>query len=67
MEMFENELRERLNSRCQVVTPGGTYSGILVGVTSAMVTVRIPPYPGYGGGEDVMVSIGSIAYVRFFE
>ena len=65
--MFENELRERVNQRCQVVTPNGTISGVLVGVTSTTVTVRVAQYPGYGGAEDVTVRIETISYVRFFE
>jgi len=64
--MFENELRERLGQRAQVVTNAETISGVLVGVTSTTVTVSVAQYPGYGGAEDVTVGMGMIAYVRFF-
>jgi len=64
--MFENELRERLGQRVQVVTAAETVSGILVGVASDAVAVRVAQYPGYGGAEDVTVRMDAIAYVRFF-
>ncbi|WP_439116432.1 hypothetical protein [Paenibacillus antri] len=64
--MFENELRARLNERVQVVTSAETVSGVLVGVASAAVTVRVAQYPGYGGAEDVTVRMDAIAYVRLF-
>lgn len=64
--MFENELRERIGQRSQVVTPSITHSGILTAVTNTQVTVRTSQYPGYGSTEDVSVLLQSIAYVRFF-
>lgn len=65
--MFENVLRERIDQRAQVITPGETFSGVLVGVTATEVTVRVSQYPGYGGAEDVTVRMEAVAYVRFFE
>lgn len=64
--MFENELREHINQRAQVVTPNETVSGVLVAVTSTAVTVRTSQYLGYGDMEDVNVQLNTIAYVRFF-
>lgn len=64
--MFENELREHIGDRTQVVTPDETFTGILTAVGAGTVTVRTSPYPGYGEPDDVTVGIGSIAYVRFF-
>jgi hypothetical protein len=63
--MFENELREHVGQRTQVVTPNSTLSGVLIAVTSASVTVRTTQ-PDYGQTEDVIVPLSSIAYVRFF-
>lgn len=65
--MFENELRSRLNQQAQVVTSADSVTGLLVGVTSSTVTIRVTQYPGYGGADDVIVRIETIAYVRFFE
>ncbi|HZG58284.1 hypothetical protein [Paenibacillus sp.] len=64
--MFENELRDHLNERAQVVTSAETISGVLVAVTESTATVRVAQYPGYGGAEDVTVRLETIAYVRFF-
>ncbi|KIL38458.1 hypothetical protein SD70_26175 [Gordoniibacillus kamchatkensis] len=62
--MFEQELLLHTGEQVTVVTPAEHVSGILLAATDAAVAVRTAQYPGYGGAEDVTVSLDMISYVR---
>lgn len=64
--MFDQELRNHIGQRVQVVTPTEIVSGILLSVTEGTLTVRTTEYPGYGDTEDVIINLSNVAYVRVF-
>ncbi len=62
--MFEQELRGYIGRQVQIATSTDVIAGTLISVTNAAATVRTSGYPGYGGAEDVVVRLDTIAYVR---
>ncbi|MFZ4453245.1 DUF2642 domain-containing protein [Salibacterium aidingense] len=65
--MFENtfvaELASRLGSRVEVATDNNLTEGILISVTSDLISIDTTN--GYGTGNRLYISINSINYVRF--